>query len=230
MKQIYIGLEGVGKDLHFAKLIKKVVIRNSKWKDKHGFVRPIATSQPLSLKFSTWIEKQGIPIIRVSTQRDIAKLIGCDLFIPELAVFFDARSWESMPFSLRVWLSQQSKRGVHFYGASQNWEQIDVSFRRLVPKGQLFQITKLLGSKRPGQNLPVINKVWGVYLIWDVEVDIDNNIKKTFFPPPAFHFIEKEYTSLFDTNKLTEVEYPPYEHFERTCEDKNCKHIKIIHR
>jgi len=230
MKQIYIGLEGAGKDLHFAKLIKQVVKRNVEWKKKYGFSRPIATSQPLSENFRSWINEQGIEIINIKSQRDIAKLIGCDLFIPELAVFFDARSWESMPFSLRIWLSQQSKRGVHFYGASQNWEQVDVSFRRLVPKNKLYEITKIIGSNRPGKNLPKIEKIWGFYLVWEIEFNEKMEKKRAYFPLPDFHKIKKEYTSCFDTNSLTEIEYPEFEHFERSCEDTNCSFKKIIHK
>lgn len=231
MKYIYIGLEGAGKDLHFARLIKKIVIRNNKWIKKYGFIRPIATTQPLSEKFRKWIEEEmQIPIINIKSQRDISKLEGCDLFIPELAPFFDARSWESMPFSLRVWLSQQSKRGVHFYGASQNWEQIDVAFRRLVPKGNLFEIVKFIGSKRPGLNLPEVKSIWGIYLVIEIEYNEKMEKTKTFFPPPNFYFIEKEYTGLFNTNQTTQNEESPLEHFEKKCEDPNCTFKKIIHK
>jgi len=230
MKQVYIGLEGAGKDLHFARLIRRIVLRNHAWIKKHGFARPIATSQPLSPKFKEWINAKGIDIIEVRTQRDIAKLNGCDLFIPELAVFFDSRSWESMPLSLRVWLSQQSKRGVHFYGASQNFEQVDVSFRRLIPKNNLYEIIKFVGSPRPGKNLPKVESIWGLYFVVEVEFNEKMEKKRNWFPFPGMYRISKKYTGLFDTNATTAIEYTPFEHYERVCEEDNCNFKKLIHR
>jgi hypothetical protein len=230
MKKIWIGLEGAGKDLHFAYLIEKAVLRNVEWKKKYGIVRPIATSQPLSEKFENWIKEKEIPIIYVKSQSDIAKLNGCDLFIPELAVFFDARSWESMPLSLRIWLSQQSKRGVHFYGASQNFEQIDVSFRRLIPKNCLYEIIKFIGSPRPGANLPEVKNIWGIYFVIEIEFNDKMEKKRNWLPLGwlNFHFIQKKYTSLFNTNAITEIEYAPYEHYEKICPD--CDYKKTIHK
>jgi len=230
MKKVFIGLEGAGKDLHFARLIQSCVNRNIRWRKKYGFTRGIATSMPLSEEFKGWLAKRQIPLYLVTKQSDISKLNGCDLFISELAVFFDARGWENMPHSLRLWLSQQSKRGVHLYGACQNWEQIDVSFRRLVPEGNIFEIQKMLGSARPGKNLPPVKSIWGIYWVFNISINEEKKEKKRsfLFPPPIPYFIEKEFTGAFDTNATIQAEKDDLEHFVRKC--NVCGYTKVIHQ
>lgn len=229
MKIVYTGLESSGKSLHMAYVMRGIVMRNKRWFKKTGVPRPIVTNLPLSVSFQAWITKQGIPVFFFT---DLNQLVGyseCDVFIDELSKYFDSRSWTELSLDAKHWISQGAKSGVHVFASSQNFAQVDVSYRRLVKK--VFIVKKIVGSRRPMMTSPAVKLIWGLYYLRGVKADTfraeDMQMKSMGFP--RFGMITKNKTDLYNTSGLIkQSELPLLEHIERKC--LTCNKVKIIHR
>jgi len=155
----------------------------------------------------------------IRRSRDIEELPNlrdCDLFIDEAGAYFDSRNFADLPLNVRLWLAQAQKLGVYIYAGAQDWAQIDVSFRRLV--NRLYEVKKILGSRRPSPSVPVTSRPWGLIFQYSVVpgADSDSTTLKTLSILPDFHFIGKKGVSVFDTNaRIEDSASPPLQRIVR---------------
>lgn len=236
MKIIYSGLESSGKSLKLAMMVVDIAYRNSKWREKTGIVRPIASNLRFSDKFHQFVtEELMIPISYWQNLEELEKLEQCDVIIDEVGNYFDSRMWTDLSLDVRRWLTQGAKSGIEIYGSAQDFAQIDKAFRRLV--NHLFHITKLVGSRRPSNTKPPVKTIWGICSIKELDPMGYEEDKSKFAPKtliPSFFMIRREYCEIFDTTqKIIRSKPYPYKHIERECEIPGCKHLsphrRIIH-
>jgi len=161
-KTCWIGYESGGKSVMMFRKLVEVIDRNSNFQKYYQTVpRTVATNSFISPALKEYAELKNVPLLYVNDIDDIVKLRGADLFIDELSIYFDARKFADLPLYVRRWCSQASKVGVHIYGTSQNWQQIDISFRRLTKN--VVWCSKIFGSRRPHPTFPSSKKAWALF-------------------------------------------------------------------
>jgi len=233
MKVIFTGLESSGKSLKLAMTANEIAHRNAKWKKISGKERPLASNMQFSREFEDYVmEELGLPIIYWSNVDELIKLESADVFIDEVANYFDARLWADLSLDARRWLTQGAKTGIEIYGSAQDFAQVDKSFRRLV--NHLFYIRKIAGSRRPSPTKPPVEKIWGLCMVNELDPQTYNEDKSKFANRGAldfsFFFIERTYCNIFNTNQKIVRSLPStMRHIERACEDEKCGYHKTIH-
>lgn len=226
-KTIYTGLEGQGKSLKLAMKASDILDRNTKFKQTYDITRPIRSNLLFSKDFEAHAKYNGIPIDYWQNLSELTSFENCDVIIDEVATYFDSRLWASLSLDARRWLSQGNKRGIEIYGSSQDFAQVDKSFRRLV--NELYEIQKVVGSGRPSATKPPITRIWGICLCWELDPRAYVEDEKKYLSSiPDFFFIEEKYCKIFDTTqkvKLSTIE--PYKHIVKTCEDPTCQYHRV---
>jgi len=228
MKVIFSGLEDSGKSYKLAQASIALVYRNAKWAKMGLKPREIVSVLPYKVPFLEWAAELGVPIVDWSQSRtvieDLEDLAHVDLILDEVGTYFDVRTFKDLPLSTRLWLAQASKLGVDIYGGAQDFAQVDLAFRRLT--NELYEITKLIGSPRPDITRPVVDTVWGVCMMRQLDPKGYDEQKKKFASSgfPQFFFLQKKICEVFDTNKrVPKGVFPPYKHIERRCIIPNCR-------
>lgn len=233
MKVIFSGLESSGKSLKLAMVAAEIAHRNFKWKEKSGVCRPLASNMKFSPAFEQYVKEElGLPIIYWSNIDELIKLENVDVFIDEVANYFDARLWTDLSLDARRWLTQGAKTGVEIYGSAQDFAQVDKSFRRLV--NELHHIRKIMGSRRPSPTKPPVERIWGLCMVSELDPQGYDEDKSKFsnrgLVDFSFFFIERKYCEIFDTNqKIIRSNPSAYKHIERSCEEDNCQFHRTIH-
>jgi len=227
---LYTGKPGMGKSLKTADVVLGLLARNSRWRSKTGEIRRVMAN----LDFAPWVH-QKYPGMLGSWSRleELTELRGADIIIDEVANLLDARNWSNLPVSVPVFLRQHEKRGCDIYATTQNFPNVEVSFRRLV--SELYECVKLCGSERPGPCKPTPKRVWGVIWLWHFDPSTyDTPSPKRVglsFSMPLL--ISKELVSAYDTlQEIKQGEYPPLQHVERRCLVPGCPLMhepKVIH-
>jgi len=209
MKTIYVGKEGSGKTLLMGRESERLVFRNSHLAKRTGEVRPIISNIKYSDTFLSFAKAKGVPIRSWQHISELEGMSECDLFIDEVGAYFDSRTFADLPLSTRLWLAQAQKLGVHIYGGAQDWAQIDVSFRRLVNK--LYEVKKIIGSRRPSRTLPGSKTPWALGLVWQLSpvAESDTGKAKTLSFLPSLIFMSKKDAMRFDTNARVALSAPP---------------------
>lgn len=229
MKIVYTGLESSGKSLALANKCRELISRNKKWKKKYGFTRKIVSN----LKFSDDFYNKNKKFIEYfEDMRGAIGKTGCDVIWDEISSDFSALKREPLPRKINRWLRQGAKQGVDIYATAQEYHDIHLDFRRRVEK--CFNMVKIVGSPRGGENLPEVKYIWGLVLMWDIKIHPYNELepeKNSIIPSGLL--ITRELCEIFNTHQvITQSEEPPYEHIERKCElyGKGCDYKRIIHR
>jgi len=229
-KRVFVGLEGSGKSLMMARESVNNVYRNARWFKITGVQRPIMGNLAWSQKFIDFAASKGVPVLKWQHIADLPKLSECDLYIDELGTYFDSRSFADLPLNVRLWLAQAEKMGVQIVGGAQDFGQVDLSFRRLCK--EVFEIKKVIGSRRPMKTSPRVRFPWGVCFKWQLDprsFDGDQaEMKHTgLFPTPFF--IVKSDLEMFDTSTRVNLsEPPPLQKIVRTCPEDGYKRVKYI--
>jgi len=216
MKTVYIGKEGSGKTLLMGEDTMWIINRNSKLYKKTGRMRPIKSNIAYSESLEEYARSRNVPIEYWYDIEELETFTECDLFIDEVGAYFDARTFADLPLSTRLWLAQAQKLGVHIYAGAQDWGQIDVSFRRLV--GRLYELKKIVGSRRPSLTMPAGKHPWAIILAYKVAPAASNDSSelKTLSIVPSFHFAGKKKFQRFNTNaRITTSEFPPLQRIVR---------------
>lgn len=237
MKKIYSGLEGSGKSLKLARITQELVHRNAAWGKQIGTPRPIASNMRFSDAFFEYAKSLGVPIIYWQNLDELIKLEQCDVIIDEVGNYFDSRMWADLSLDVRKWLTQGSKCGIEIYGSAQDFAQVDKSFRRLV--NELYDIRKMIGSRRPSATKPPVKRIWGICFARALDPQGYDEDKKAFngsFIPIPF-LIRKADCDIFDTTqKIGRSEYPAMRHEARYCQkhekmggDGSCTFCKVVH-
>jgi len=230
-KVVFAGLESSGKSLQLAMQAEKIVLRNAKWREDSGIVRPIYSNMIFSKDFKQGAKDLGVPLLEWENLDDLVKISNADVFIDEIGNYFDARSWPDLSLDIRRWITQGAKAGVEIYGAAQDFAQVDIAFRRLV--NELWQVTKLVGSARPAATKPPVKNIWGVCLMRELDPRGYKEDEKRFASDsilPKFFLIRRYYCEIFDTLQFIKKTKPAtMKHVERFCEDAGCGFKKVSH-
>lgn len=216
MKTVYIGKEGSGKTLLMGADTYWIVSRNSKLFDKTGIVRPIRSNIAYSKEFEEYAKSKNVDIFYWKNIEELETFTECDLFIDEVGAYFDSRTFADLPLTTRLWLAQAQKLGVHIYAGAQDWGQIDVSFRRLV--GRLYELKKIIGSRRPSKTMPSGKYPWAIILSYKVAPAASNDSAelKTLSMLPGLFFARRKQFERFDTNaRITTSEAAPLQRIVR---------------
>jgi len=233
-KTVWIGLESSGKSVMMFRRMVEIIDRNAKYVQKGGTKpRIVATNSRPTQKLLEYASEKGIEVRYVHDLDDIVKLRGADIFIDELSVYFDARKYADLPLYVRRWVSQAAKVGVHIYGTTQNWQQVDISFRRLTDT--VIKCKKIMGSSRPHPTIPSNGKSWALFGISSYENKIDDSTGETKLKSDGFLTgygitrLNKRDKYFFDTNaEIEEGSPPPLRKITRTCPEDGHKITKYI--
>jgi len=220
------GRPGAGKSLLLAQKLLEVLKRNKKWYKKTGILRPVYTN----LRLNEQLEEKYKTYLRFWTQPlQLIEVQDADIFIDEIARYFDSAMWKETPLSIKAWLQQHRKIGVEIYGNAQDFSQVDISFRRMT--SDLYYLVKVVSSRDPSPTRPPVKFVWGlsvVYTISPVDYKEDQKENKTSFN--SIMFINRERVEVFDTRQRIEAgNFPPYQHILRHCESKDCEYERVLH-
>jgi len=162
--------------------------------------------------------------------RQLTVVRDADVAIDEIATYFDARLWETLSLEMRRWLSQHRKFGVDIYGTSQDFAQVDKSFRRLT--SDLLYLTKLMGSRDISSTKAPPRFIWGLSMVRELDPTVYDELKSKFAGTgfPSFMWISKKATEVFDTSAEVKLSSAlPLKHLEKECELPNCDFHKTIH-
>lgn len=228
-KTIYYGLESSGKTYLLARTFWECMERNIIWYKKYGIKRIMAPNFPLNPKYEEYLlSLKEIEYRRWEKIEDVLEWEGCDFFIDEMLLYFDAVLWKDLSLEVKKWITQGAKSGNHIYGACQDFSQVAKSMRLVV--NNLYRVNKILGNRRPGKNLPPLKPLLGIGpYVWgwgrirpaDPKTNLDDEQKsfkeESIFSIRFFIFQEK-YTRLFNTNtKLKASDIIWREHKREVC-------------
>jgi len=221
--EIVEGQPGQGKSLYTARLVLKLLRRNKNWFKKTGVRRIIASNMRFSAPFE--VENEGW--IRYWNQIDeVCKYQDVDLIWDECANELDARNWTNLSHEVKRFLSRYRKRGVDIYCNTQDFSMVDARARLMITR--VRNLKKVVGSRDLSTTKPPPRYVWGVILVREVTNwrETDPEKKKFAWWNTSAFFIERQYTSIYDTREdLAEGELAPYKHRERVCERPGCKDL-----
>jgi len=244
MKIIFSGLESSGKSLKLAMLCFELVKRNSKWNRVTGRSRPIISNIGFKKDFEDYAKSMNVELKYWKNLGELVTFQEADIICDEVGNYFDSRGWENCTLDIRRWLTQGAKTGIEFYGAAQDFSQIDIAFRRLVQNGDLKFIRKIAGSRRPAATKPPVRRIWGICYAQSLDPTAYDEKNRQFaggfldmFIPTNYFFIRRRFCDIFDTQqKLARSEPPLYRHEVRFCElhaDKGgsgkCKFCRVMH-
>jgi hypothetical protein len=185
-----------------------------------------------NLKLAPWVLELFEGFIEEWVDTDeLVRLRDVDVVWDELASAMDAHQWASMSLELKRWLQQHRKYGIEIYGTSQDFAQVDKSFRRLV--SDLLHVTKLIGSRDKSATMPDVKYIWGLCTVRTLDPQRYDEAKSKFENNsliPTFMWITRKDIETYDTTAEVKVgRYPPLRHIERTCEQVACTHVKTMH-
>lgn len=225
MITIYTGIPGAGKSLKTAQKAIDLLNRNVKWFKRTGIIRPIYSN----IRFSEPVEKEFFHYIKYWSEPDeLVKIRDADVIWDEIATHLDSTQWQNVPLELKRWLQQHRKFGIDIYGNTQDFAMVDISMRRLT--GELYYMTKLIGSRDKSATTPEVKYIWGLIIVKELnpqEYKEDSKLNKSS-GLPRFIWISRDLVSVFDTTQeISGKSYPALRHIERFCEV--CQHKKVIH-
>jgi len=226
-KVVFTGEEGSGKSLEMAKLAHRLIYRNHHWLQKTKIPRPIVSNMQFSKGFHLLAEKKGIPILYFKTISELITHTECDVFIDELGKYFSARQWQDLSLDALSWITQGGKQGVKMYASTQDFSQIEKTFRLLTSR--VFIVKKIIGSVRPMKTRPRVKFVWGLYMTSRVKPSSFKGDDMTMETVgwPQIHRIKKRDCAIFNTaQKIAKSPPMPLEHIERRCLECGKVHIK----
>jgi len=171
-------------------------------------------------KFHQLAEKKNIPIHYFQTLSELITYTECDVFIDELGKYFSARQWQDLSLDAIGWITQGGKQGVVMYASSQDFSQIEKTFRLLTSR--VFIVKKLIGSSRPMKTKPKSFFIWGWYMTRRVSPSSfkGDDVTMNSIGLPQFYRIKKKDCAIFDTGqKIAKSRQMPLDHSSRICND-----------
>lgn len=229
-KTIYVGLESSGKSLLMTRESEVNLYRNRRWKRITGLDRPIIGNMAWSDKFLQKADELGVIVKNWQDIEELPTLEECDLYIDEMATYFDSRNFKDLPLDVRLWLAQSSKMGVEIVGAAQDFGQIDVSFRRLC--NDVFYSQKIIASRRPKKTAPPVKHIWGLFMMYTLDprsFDGEQYEMKTTSSIPNIYRLRKSDVLLFNTQERVKLSKPaPLKKIVRTCPEDGKTIVRYI--
>jgi hypothetical protein len=230
--EVYSGRPGSGKSNKLASTLIEILNRNlsfwrrTKKKTGKGTVRPVYTNFHLRSD----LEKKYLGLLKHWTDLEQLEVLeDCDVFIDEIASYFDAKHWAETSLSTKRWLQQHRKLGIEIYGNCQDFAQVDVSFRRMT--SHLYYLVKVISSRDPSPTKPPVKYIWGVSIVYRMSpTDYKENQKENSTKFDNIMFITRKNCEIFNTReKIIPGKYPPLKHTERYCSDPKCDFKRVIH-
>lgn len=215
-KVAFTGLESSGKSLQLSIQADLSLKRNIRWIKKRAKAglpyvqRTMAFDSPMSPQFIKQIEDGGCKYFKFSSLMDILYLQQADIFINEIIKYFPASGSQPLTNEQMDFLTQGAKSGVFLYFASQDFSQAHKQFRLLC--NEVYVVTKIIGSRRPIESGPPVNKIWGLCTLRKVNPASfkGDSVSMESIGLPSFFFINKEDCDRFDTLfKVPLTELPP---------------------
>jgi len=198
MISIWTGLPGSGKTTKASDVCLKLLKRNWKYYKKSGIQRPLYTNSP----FHENIRTRYPNMVRDwQDAEELVKLRECDIFIDEIANYFDAQNWELLGMQVKRWLRLHEHYGIDIYANTQDFSMIDMRARLMVTR--IASLWKIIGSGDPSPTKPVIKYIWGLVICSEVqEILTDSPHKKKYsFFGHSFFFIDREDIEIYDTRQ-----------------------------
>jgi len=224
--EIIEGAPGQGKSLYTARLTKKLAMRNRKWAERSGIIRPIRANLHYAQHFVNEFREF---LFHWEKPAELVNFIDCDVIWDEIATELDARNFANLPDELKIFLSQYRKRGVDIYANTQDFSMVDARARLMVTR--VATLNKVIGSADPTPTKPPIKRVWGLVAVREVENFKDFASGRQYGWIPSFFFIEKEDIELYDTRQAIVVGSLPIRKLRREtqiCEEDGYKRVKYI--
>jgi len=223
---VYTGKPGSGKSTRTADTFLTLMNRNFKWHAKTGVRRVVYSNLKLSAeleeKYKGFFAYWDDPVF-------LCKIRNCDVLWDEISVHLDATQWQNLPLELKRWLQQHRKLGIDIYGNTQDFAQIDISFRRLV--SEVYILFKLCGSRDISSTKPPPKRIWGLILSRQIDPgSFEKDASKRKFMWFSLMAITRELVHAFDTTQeIKPGKYPPLKHIERDCIEETCEFHRVIH-
>jgi len=188
------GRPGAGKSLMLSQRLLDVLKRNVKWCNKTGILRKVYTN----LHLNTELETEYSEYIRFwKKTEELYKIQDADVFIDEIANYFDSNDWKELSPDVKRWLQQHRKLGVEIYGNAQDFSQVDIAFRRMT--SDLFYLVKLISSRDPSPTTPAVKYIWGISIIYKMSpVDYKEDQKENKATFNSLTLITKNKTEIFN--------------------------------
>jgi len=195
--EIVEGSPGQGKSLYTARLVRKLIKRNRKWRDQSGIVRKIYSNIHFAEDFYTenqdFIEYWHSPL-------ELTQILDADVIWDEIATELDSRNFTNLPDELKIFLSQYRKRGVDIYANTQDFSMVDARARLMVT--HVATLSKMIGSPDPSPTKPPVKRIWGIVAVREVQNFKETNPeKKEYGWIPSFFFIDREDVEIYDTRQ-----------------------------
>jgi len=222
---VYGGLPGSGKSTKLARKALESLQNNEKIFKKYGYRRKTAVNFPLSRKLKS---KYKDYIIEWSDPNEIMEFVDTDIFIDEIAIYFDAQNWADISQDVKKWLRLHRHYGIKIYGVAQDFDTIDVSFRRLV--NELYMLYRLAGTKEPSPHLPKSTLPW----VWSLQKEVDpityGEKKEEYkFIGTSWNLFRRKDFAIFDTRaKFVTNNVVPMKHIAKKC--LTCGYEHVTHR
>lgn len=213
MKIVYTGKESQGKNYILASEAYDHIIRNKRWLKRTGYPSTMAFDKSSgSEEMKKLVEEAGLIYKEYVNLTDLLPLEEADIYMGEVLKFFPAKGSEPLTPEQIDFLTQGAKSGVFMYCASQDFSQVHKSFRLLV--NDVYQVHKIMGSRRPIKRRPNSKYIWGMILARRVDPETfkgdDTTMKEELLTFPQIYFIRKKIVNLFKTNlKVPMTEHPP---------------------
>lgn len=224
---VYAGLPGSGKSTMLARIGVEKLLKAQKIYKKTGLVRKVASN----IRFSPHIEKKFLPFITYWQEaEEITKLEDCDILIDEIAIYFDAQNWSDTSMDVKRFLRLHRHYGVNIYGVAQDFDTVDVSFRRLV--NELYQLQRVAGTSEPSKYNKQSKFPWVFSLLRTVE-------RKDFMKPKEEYrymgfdftlFTRKDFMVFNTKEKFNLSNIVPFKHIIKHCAFPDCNHHQVVHR
>jgi hypothetical protein len=222
---VYTGLPGSGKTTKLAALALDKLRKNEKDFKKYKSVRHLYTN----IRFSPDVEKKYKRFIRYFD--DIYAMPSwrdADIFVDELAVYFDSQEWDRTPKSIKRFLRLHRHYRIDIYGIAQDFKTVDNSFRRLTK--ELFYMHRVMGTREPNPNKPPIKRPFLLGMqrsvdrkLWELEKEHYDFISTEWFLHGRSTF------EVFDTAQdLPEQPLPPLIKQVRVCPEDGYKRVRYI--
>jgi len=223
---VITGRAGAGKTAMLCDELLKILNRNVSFFNKTGKLRKVWLNFPINPQ----IAERYKDFLEYWHEVDqLVKLEDCDVFIDELLYYFDAQLWKETTRKVKKFIAIHRHLGIEIYATSQDFAQVDISFRRLTDT--LFYLVKLVSSRDPSATKPPVKFIWGISVIYTIpptDYKEDQKENKT-----SFHwvfFLTRKKAEVYNTSQKYELtDFAPFEHIERKCSLPNCGFHKVIH-
>jgi len=194
---LYTGSPGHGKTTALAIQARQCLLASERIFKQTGHIRILRTnillSPKIELRYKRFIQYFS-DIRQMPTWKD------CDIIIDEMSLYFDAQSWEKLPFAIKKYLRLHRHYDVNIYAAVQDFNTIDITVRRLTTR--LYHSTKIFSTREPSPYLPPIRFPFSINRLglvtrthWELE--------KEYYEYDRWEFVVylRRHFSIFDTRQ-----------------------------